>query len=361
MGQSKLLLALVLPVSAGCTPSKAEVSESRPAFAVASPQPANTGYDHEYVGEVRAIKYAELRSRLKGVVESVAVDEGQEVQGNQLLFSIRAGTQQQELARARAATKNVQAELSLAQLERKNTEMLFQKNVVSDAEMALASSKIESLNARLDEAKAIENQASILFTHAKIRAPFAGMVNRIPYKSGSAVAEDQLLTTLTDTSEVYVYFRVTEKEYLEYTALPADKRPKTVRMKLVDGSPHPHPGVIDAIESELSKETGTLAFRARFPNPDGRLKQGSSAKVVVTTEVPGALLVPQKSTFEVQGHLYVYTLDPENKTRAQQIVAKVRLKDSFLIESGLRAEDRFIVEGVQKVKEGMRVDVRTSG
>ena len=324
---------------------------------MASPKLADTSFEREYVGEVQAVRYAEIRSRLKGLIESVAVDEGQAVKSGQQLFSITAGELQQELLKARAATKSAEAELKLTRLEQENTRMLFDKKVVSNAEMALADSKVEALLARVEESKANGNQLAISLTYAKVRAPFEGVVNRIPRKVGSVVSEDDLLTTIADTSEVFVYFRVSEREYLEYAAGAPEHRSKEISLRLADGSLHPGRGVIDAVENEVSRETGNLAFRARFPNPAGTLRHGSSGKVVVRTSLQSALLVPQKSTFEVQGHLFVYSVDADNTTRAKEIVSKQRVGDSFVVASGLGPQDRFILDGVQKVKEGMQIGV----
>lgn len=348
-------LMVSLLVGCGRDSSAASVAPSRPTFAVASPRLTDTSFEREYVGEVQAVRYAEIRSRLKGLIESVAVDEGQTVKSGQQLLSLAAGELQQELLKARAATKSAEAELKLTRLEQENTKMLFEKKVVSSAEMALADSKVEALLARVEESKANGNQMAISLTYAKVRAPFDGVVNRIPHKVGSVVSEDDLLTTITDTSEVLVYFRVSEREYLEYASAP-DERSKDISLKLVDGTAYPSRGAIDAVESEVSRETGNLAFRARFPNPDRLLRHGSSAKVVVRTSLQGALLVPQKSTFEVQGRIFVYSLDAENTTRAREIVSKQRVGDSFVVASGLTVQDRFILEGVQKVKEGTRID-----
>lgn len=344
-----------------CASSSAQTAgneaESKQSFVVVSPKPAEGAYEREYVGEVHAVRYAELRSRVKGIIEAVAVDEGQSVKEGQLLFSISAREQEQELLKARAQAKSAEAELSLSRLEQQNTKMLFDKNVVSNAELLLAGSKADALAAKLEEARASASQASINLTYAKVRAPFEGVVNRIPRKAGSVVGSEDLLTTLADTSSVFVYFRVSEREYLEYTSGGPQDRPKEVSFKLADGSALPDVGAIDTVESEISRDTGTLAFRAKFPNGRGALKHGSSGKVVLKTPVQSALLVPQKSTFELQGRIYVYALDAKNQVRAQEIVPKLRLKDAFVVASGLAAEDRFILEGVQKVKEGMRVDV----
>lgn len=333
-----------------------ETVEPRQTFPIASAAPVDTSYEREYVGEVHAIRYAEVRSRLKGVIENVGIDEGETVEADRLLFSIRAKELQQELLKTRAAAKSVEAELKLATLERENTQMLFDKKVVSGAELALADAKIQALQAKLDEAKASSTQSAIDVAYTKVRAPFAGTVNRIPHKVGSLVDENDLLTTLTDTSEVLVYYRVSEREYLEYQGLPAERRPKRVALKLADGSIHPSLGVIDATESEFSKETGNIAFRARFPNPARTLKHGNTGKIVIKTELPQALLVPQKSTFEVQGKLYVFSLDSDSRAHAREIVPQVRLKDAFVVGSGLSPGERFVLEGVQKLKEGTRVD-----
>lgn len=357
----QLVAALAL-LASGCAREAPAAEEEPPlAFPVATPKPSDTFYEREYVGEVRAARYAEIRSRLKGVIEAVAVDEGQAVKSGDVLFSIGARELQQELLKARAATKSAEAELKLARLEQQNTQLLFEKNVVSEAEMALLSSKIDALSAKLEEAKPAESQANINLTYAKIRAPFDGVLNRIPKKVGSVVSEDDLLTTIADTSEVHVYFRVSEREYLEYQSTTGNKPPSEVSLRLADGRLHSSPGVIDAVESEVNRETGSLAFRAKFPNPDGTLKHGSSAKVVIKTDVRGALLVPQKSTFEVQGKLYVYVLDDENRAKAREIVPKVRLKDAFVVDSGITEKDRFVLEGVQKIKEGTRIEVLPPG
>lgn len=333
-------------------------AEEPAVFPIASPVRSAASFEREYVGEVQAIQRAELRSRIKGRIEAVLVDEGQTVEAGQRLFSIGAKGLQQELRRARAATASAAAELKAAQLERANTKMLFEKSVVSAAEMALLESKVQSLAAKLEEARADEGQAAINLTYAEVRAPFAGVVNRFPRKVGSLVDEGELLTTLTNTSEVFVYFRVSEREYLEYTSAKSGGNGKEVSFKLANGDTLPARGVMDAVESEFDRNTGTIAFRARFPNEGQLLKHGSSGKVVVRTEVEDAVTIPQKSTFEVQDHVYVYVVDPDGKARARRITPRLRLKDSFVVESGITPAERFIAEGIQKVKDGDAVAVR---
>lgn len=334
-------------------------AETRDFFPVAVPTLAAAHYEREYVGEVQAIQRAELRARIKGRIESVAVDEGQTVKANQLLFSISAQELQQEARRARAAVASAAAELNAAEIEKKNTQMLLDKAVVSAAEMALVDAKIQSLAAKLEEARANQSQAAINLSYAEVRAPFAGVVNRVPKKAGNMVDEGEFLTTLTNTAEVLVYFRVSEQEYLDYVNAKGQGGAKEVSFKLANGQLLSSVGVTDAIESEVDRNTGTIAFRARFSNEGQLLKHGSSGKVIVKSLLKDAVVVPQRSTFEIQDHVYVYVVDKDGKARARRIHPRVRLKDAFIVEGGITASDRFITEGLQKVKDGEVIAIRT--
>lgn len=348
-----LSLALGLP-ACGTKPSP----EGPDVFPIAVPGRAAAFYEREYVGEVQAIQRAELLARIKGRIESVLIDEGQPVKEGQLLFSIAAKELQQELRKARAAVASAGAELKAAEVERANSQLLLDNAVISPAEMALLGSRIQSLTAKLDEAKAHEGQTAINLTYSSVRAPFAGVVNRLPKKVGSTVAEGDLLTTVTDTSEVLVYFRVSEQEYLAFASTQGEGRPKEVSFRLADGHRLPVTGIMDAVETEFDRNTGTIAFRARFKNDGQLLKHGSTGKVVMKVDVKDGLTVPQKSTFEVQDHVYVYTVDAEGKARAKRIHPKLRFDEVFVIESGIAADERFIVEGAQRIKDGQPVATR---
>lgn len=349
--------AVIVAALLGCKRDDAPAIEETPKFAVALPEVKDTILEREYVAEIRAVRYAELRSRLKGILEKVLVDEGQAVKAGQTLFAVNARTLEQEVLVAKAAMLGARAELEAAQLELHHANLLREKNVVSPAEVALAESKVQTARAKVEEAKANADRAAVELDYAQIKAPFAGVVNRIPRKAGSAIAEDELLTTLTDTSEVFAYFRITEREYLEYQAASAGDHPRTVTLRLADGTAFGSEGVVDAVTSEFDRETGTLAYRAKFSNPDGTLKHGSSGKVVLRSELRNALLVPQKSTFDIQGNVYVYVVDAKNVPRARKLAVKARVKDAFVIEQGLAPGDRFVLEGVQKIKDGTRIEL----
>jgi RND family efflux transporter MFP subunit len=348
-----MAFALFLP---SCTGKP--LVEAPEIFPIAVPGQAAAFYDHEYVGEVQAIQRAEILARVKGRIESVLIDEGQPVKANQILFLTGVKELRQEIRKARAVVASAVAALKGAEVERTNMKMLLDKAVVSPAEMALLNSKIQSLAANLNEARANEGLAAINLGYSEVRAPFAGVVNRLPKKAGSMVAEGDLLTTVTDTSEVLVYFRVSEQEYLEYASAKGDGRPKEVSFMLANGQRLPVPGVMDAVETEVDKHTGTIAFRGRFKNEGQLLKHGSTGKVIMKVDVKDGLTIPQKSTFEVQDQVYVYTLDAEGKARARRIHPRLRIGGMFVVESGITANERFIVEGAQKIKDGEAVATR---
>jgi membrane fusion protein (multidrug efflux system) len=350
------MVASVLALSGLNACSKpSEAQEAAKVFPVAHPQRSGGEIEHGHVGEVQAVRRVELRARIKGWVESLLIDEGQTVAEGQVLFKISARELQQELRRQRAVVASAAAELKSAEIERTNTRPLRDKGVVSSAELALLDAKILALKAKLDEARAGEGAAEINLSYAEVKAPFAGVVNRIPFKAGSMVDEGALLTTLTDTSEVFVYCSVSEREYLDELS---SRPPVKVNFELANGERLANDGRTDALESEFDKATGTLALRARFANPNGVLRHGSTGKVVVKTQVKDALTVPLKSTFEVQDQVYAYVVDAKGTVRARRIVPSLRLQDRYVIAEGLTAEDRYVVEGLQALKEGDTIVAR---
>ncbi len=351
------LLPLVLATAVACSapPAAPEQSDS---FPVATPRLAPSTYERSYVTNLSARRRTEVRARARGIVEAVHVDEGQAVKEGDLLFVVSAGELEHELEKARAARKSAEAELQAARVERNNTSMLHERNIVSESELALADARLQAARARLDEARAVEGQADLAARYSRVRAPFAGVVNRIPHKLGATVDEGELLTTITDTSEMLAYFRLSEQEYLAAWAPGRGEPVREVHLRLADGQIYSQAGTIDAMETEIDTGTGSIGLRARFPNPAGVLLHGGSGTVSVKVPLGEALLVPQKSTFQVQDQIYVYALDADGAARARRIEPVSRLGEFFVVRSGLGPDEKFIVEGLQHVREGDRIAAR---
>lgn len=346
------LLSLII-VSSSC--KKKKKSEAIETYLVASPMVIDTTYPSEYVAEIQSLKNVEIRSRTSGYVEKQYVDEGKIVLEGQVLFSISSKLYQHNLQSAKSALRSALAESKSAQIEFENATKLMEKNIISKTEMELMKSRLEAVNAKVDEMNSQVAESERYLSFTQIKAPFSGIINRIPNKNGSLVEEGTLLTSISDNSEMLVYFNVSENVYLDYVESKNSSKPKEISMMLANNEEYPYKGFIETVEGEFDKSTGNIAFRARFPNPDLLLKHGSSGKILIENKLKQALVIPQKSTFEIQDNTYAFVLDSENVVRMKRIVPKLRMQNLFVIESGITANDRFIVEGVQLVKDGDKV------
>ena len=239
--------------------------------------------------------------------------------------------------------------------ELQNVKTLSDKNIVSKTELEKAEANFDAANSKIEEAKANEASANINLSLAEIKAPFDGTINRIPFKTGSLIDEGTLLTSLSNNKEVFAYFNFSEKEYLGYTTQKENGEKGNIMLLLANGQLHKYKGSIETIDGEFDKNTGNIAFRAKFPNPELLLKHGSSGKVQLTNELKNALLIPQKATFEIQDKFYVFVVDANNVVKARNILIMQRLPHLYVIESGISTNDKIIYEGIQNVKDGDKI------
>jgi RND family efflux transporter MFP subunit len=226
-------LAITIIGLNACTSAKSkQVSED--SYPVVSPIIKDTVYAREYVAEIQAIQNIEIHARLDGYLEAIFVDEGRYVKAGQLLFSIGAQQYRQELLKAQAAVASCKAEAKAAEVEFNNTKVLVEKNIVSQSELDVAQAKLEAFRAKTEEALAHEASAVLQLSFAQVKAPFSGFINRIPNKVGSLIDEGTLLTTISDNREVYAYFNVSEKEYLDYVTASQEESANEVSLLLAN-------------------------------------------------------------------------------------------------------------------------------
>lgn len=333
-------LFAVTSIALAACKAKSTVKEEKSRFAVTSPLQTDTVFTKEYVAQIQAVRNIELRAQEKGYLQDIYVDEGQPVHTGQLLFRIMPKLFEAEYQKTAAVVRE-------AELELQNAKTLAEKNIVSKNEQALA-------EAKLDEAKAEMNLARLHVSFTEIRAPFDGTIDRIPFKKGSLIDEGSLLTTLSDNKDIFAYFNVSETEYLDYKT--QDHSKDRVSLLLANNTEHKYPGMIETIESEFDNATGNIAFRARFPNPEKLLRHGETGKIRMTVPVTNALIIPQKSTYEMQDRIYVYVVDKNNIVRSRNITVLQKLPDLYIVGSGLSATDKILLEGVQNVKEDQAIE-----
>ncbi len=352
----KIIVLLLVVAITSCTAKNAVVEIDE--FQITSPIAIDTTTHNDYVSEVQAIKNIEIRAKAHGFLEKVYVDEGSFVKEGTLLFSINSAEYKEKLSKVAAARKIAETEQQSAELELQNIRNLLENNVVSKIELEFAKNKLASMKARVEEAKAEESNARLLLSYTEIKAPFSGHVNRLPIKIGSLIEEGTLLTTLSQNNQVYAYFDISEKEYYFYARSKNKdlftKQPVT--LILADGKAYSRKGKIEAIDAEIDDQTGNLAMRATFDNPSGFLKHGTSGRIRLFTKLEKALLIPQKSTFEIQDRVYVFVFDKKTKSvKMRRVKIETRLSHFYIISEGLTTDDDIIYEGVKLLQDGMTI------
>lgn len=335
-----------------CTKETKTAQATQEILPVTQPILIDTTYTQEYVASIASLQNVEVRSKIGGYIEAVLVDEGKPVRAGQTLFRLGSQAYRQELNKAQAILRSSQAEAKTLALEIKNTRLLVEQNVVSKSELDIVESKLETLKAKIEETESDVANAQLQLSLTEIKAPFSGVIGRIPNKTGSLVDEGTLLTTLSNNQDVFAYFNVTEKEYLDFTEQNEVGQRRPVKLLLANGQPYSQTGVIETVDSQFDKSTGTIAFRAKFPNPKQVLKNGASGKVQLTSTLKNALIVPQKSVFEVQDRNCVYVLEAGNKVSIRNVQILQRLPQLYVIASGLGTSDTILYEGIQRVVDG---------
>ena len=214
-----LVLIISGVVAASCTTQSkdsSQIKDSVRTIPVTELRTQSTNLHREYVGDIHAVKNVEIYARVKGYLEEVYVDEGKEVRKGQVLFRINNAEYESNLAKAKAMLQSAIADAKGAELELKRVHLLVDKNVVAKSEIEVADAKLAAANAKIEEARSEKANAALHLSQTQIRAPFDGVIDRLPYKTGSLINEGTLLTTLSDTKNVFAYFNVSENEYLEY-------------------------------------------------------------------------------------------------------------------------------------------------
>lgn len=298
--------------------SKKEEKQEDITLLVTNPLKKDTTITNGYVCQIRSIQHIEIRALEKGYLQNIFVDEGKYVKQGQTMFQIMPTMYNAEF-------KKAEAEVNFVEREYLNTKSLADSNIVSKNELALA-------KAKLDKAKAEMAIAQVHLGFTTIKAPFSGIMDHFQVRLGSLVDEGDLLTTLSDNSQMWVYFNVPEAEYLNIKTNQNKDDMLNVKLLMANNQLFKYAGVVQTIEADFNNETGNIAFRATFPNPEGLLRHGETGSIVITKPLKAALLIPQKATFEVLEKKYVYVVDKNSVIRSREIKIAAELPHLFVVE-----------------------------
>jgi len=314
----------------------------RQKIVLTSPLAQDIVVTQQYVARIHAHRHINVSALAGGFITEVAVKEGQAVKKSDVLFKILP-----TLYRAKLDAEL--AEVQLAQIEMDNAKRLFEQKVVSQQEVSLHEAKLAKAKAKMKLA-----EAELNFT--VVRAPFDGLVGRLQEQEGSVVKEGSALTTLSDNSQVWVYFNVPEARYLEFMAHPDQmKEGSPIELALANGGKYPQAGKLGAIEGQFDNNTGNISFRADFPNPKGLLRHGQTGTVLIPESLKDAIIIPQRATFEDRDRRFVYVVGKDDVVHQHEIIVRNELDERFVIKKGLDVNDRIILDGARQVRDGETV------
>ena len=322
-------------------------------------QPQAVEVPQTYIADIQAIQFVEVRSKVEGFVDRIFVDEGQFVKKGQTLFQLSSAEYNEMVNSARAGLARAKAEQSAAKVEMERLQILVNKKIISPSELELAKSKKAVADSQIAEAESLLKGAQTGLSYTTVKAPFDGIVDRIPHKIGSLVTENDLLTSITDISSVFAYYKVNENEYLNFMRSKieggnADTFAEQLTLILSDGEKYPEKGKLETTEGDIESGTGSIGFRVRFRSPNNLLKHGASGKIQMMSKLDDVYLIPQKSTFEIQDFTYVYVLDKDNTVKVRSF-KPIQRYDIYYIADGFEPGDKIVFEGIQQVKDGTKV------
>ena len=319
-----------------------EAAHEASKYPITNPIQKDTVITKEYVSQIHSIRHIEIRAIEKGYLKQIFVDEGQSLRKGQMMFNIMPNIYTADFLKAKAEEK-------VTEIEYQNTKLLADENIVSKNELALAKAKYD-----IAKAEVLLAQTHLDFTD--IKAPFDGIMDHLHVREGSLLDEGELLTTLSDNSKMWVYFNVPEAEYLDYITSAKKNEKQQVTLLMANNKPFPEKGIVETIEGEFNNETGNIAFRATFSNPDGILRHGETGNIVLTIPMKNAVIIPQKATFEIMDKRYVYVVDANNVIKQREIHVSAELENIFIVGKGLSKNDKILLDGIRKVKNNEKIE-----
>ncbi len=335
---------------------------------VATLQKDSTITTFEYLGAVEGKVNVEIRPQVEGILDSIYVDEGDYVEENQPLFKINALPYLEQLKNAQAAVEVEKARLNNAKIELERLQPLVEHEVISEVQLRTAQSDYEVAQSTLEQMQSLEATSRINVGFTLLKAPVNGYIGRIPKRIGNLVAkgDNEPVTVLSDISEVYVYFAMSESDYLFYKKMSADTTAKRlnpqVKLVLADGTLFDQIGVIDADAGQIERSTGSITLRAKFANPDAILRTGNTGKIILEQIHPDVLLVPQHATSVIQDKMFVFVLDEENRTVRKEIKVEGKSGKNYIVnEENLSEGDVIVTAGLDKVTEGTKINPLANG
>ncbi|MHA4810075.1 efflux RND transporter periplasmic adaptor subunit [Flavitalea flava] len=316
----------------------------------------------DYTASLEGTKNIDIRSQVDGYLDKIYMDEGTYVKRGQPLFKINSRPYEEQVNNAKANLLAAKANLSSAQINVEKLEPLVKNNVVSDVQLKTAQASFEAAKASVAQAEATVSNAQINVGYTLITSPVDGYLGRIPYKIGSLVIKNDVnaLTVVSDINQVYAYFSLSETDFQQFknqfvgsTVEEKIKQLPPVELILADNTVYAQKGKVGIVEGQFNRSTGTISFRASFPNEKGLLRSGNTGKIRIPHQVASAAIIPQEATFEIQDKVLVFDLGDSNKVFSKPITITGRSGTYYLVEKGINPGERIVYTGMDRLRDGM--------
>lgn len=303
--------------------------------------------------------------QVSGTISKVLITEGQKVRRGQTLFIIDQVPYKAALQMAEANVKAAEAGVATAQLLYDSRRALYDEQVISEYDLSTSYNQLLTAKAQLAQAEAQRVTAANNLSYTTVVSPADGVTGVLPYRQGALVSPQmpQPLTTVSDNSEVYVYFSIPENNLLDMTLAHGsiDKALEAmpdVRLRLSNGEEYASMGRIESISGVINRSTGSVSLRAVFPNQGSVLHSGASGNVIIATPHHDAIFIPQSATYEVQDKVFVYKVIDGIAKAARVEVRGTDDAREYLVESGLSVGDRIVAEGVGMLRDGTPITIK---
>ena len=356
------VLTAVMLTSCGSKSNK--MGEASNDFAVETIQTTTADLKTSYPATIKGMQDIEIRPKVSGYLVKLLVDEGATVRKGQPLFLIDSEQYRATVKAAKAQIRVCRANIATQKLTVDNKRMLFKQNIISSYDLKMAENTLASYEAQLAAAEAQVQSAQDNLRWCTVTSPADGVVGSIPYRVGSLVSGQsaEALTTVSNISKMYVYFSMTEKQLLALTreaggVNAAIKKMPAVSLVLSDGTTYSQSGTISTVSGVIDPSTGSVQMRATFDNAQHILRSGGTGSILIPTHASDAIMVPQSATFDVQDKKFVYVVNADKTVATREItVLPQNNGQTYVVASGLRAGERIVIDGVNQLKNGQKIN-----
>ena len=318
--------------------------------------------EETYSAAIRGRQDIAIMPQVSGTLTELRVVEGERVKKGQVLFVVDQVPFRAQVETSEANVKVAEAGVATARLVYESKQQLFAEEVISQFDLQTAENNYLSAQAGLAQANAALVIARNNLNYTEVKSPSDGVVGTLPFRIGALVSPQmpQPLTTVSDNAVMYVYFSMTENQWLSLVRRYGSKEEALRQMPAValllnDGSRYEREGRIETVSGVIDPQTGTVSVRAAFANPDGLLTAGGAGNVVLSRTQANAIAIPRTATFEIQDKVFVYRAVDGHAVATQVAVSRLNGGKTYVVESGLQEGDVIITEGVAMLKDGAEI------